>query len=184
MILHGNQRGGAKNLALHLLKDENEQVEVHELRGFVSGNLVSALNEIHAVSRGTKAKQFLFSLSLNPPPSEKVPTAVFEDAIERIEQKLGLTDQPRAIVFHEKQGRRHCHAVWSRIDTAAMKAIPLSFSKRKLMDVSVVAQFHFSLQVPRFLPASTGGPKFRLPLLAKLGASDGCDRSCSTCSAS
>ncbi len=42
MILYGNQRGGAKNLALHLLKTENEQVDVHELRGFVSGNLVSA----------------------------------------------------------------------------------------------------------------------------------------------
>lgn len=136
MILHGNQRGGAKNLALHLLKEENEHVEVHELRGFVSDNLVSALNEAYAVSRGTKARQFLFSLSLNPPPAEHVPTAVFEDAIERIEQKLGLHGQPRAIVFHEKEGRRHAHAVWSRIDTEAMKAIPLPYSKRKLMDIS------------------------------------------------
>ena len=136
MILHGNQRGGAKNLALHLLKTENEHVEIHELRGFVSNNLVSALNEIHAVSRGTKARQFLFSLSLNPPPSENVPTAAFEDAIRRIENKLGLSDQPRAIVFHEKKGRRHAHCVWSRIDMQAMKAIPLPFSKRKLMDVS------------------------------------------------
>ena len=33
MILHGNQRGGARDLALHLLKDENEHVEVHELAG-------------------------------------------------------------------------------------------------------------------------------------------------------
>ena len=57
MILHGNQRGGARDLALHLLKDENEHVEIHELRGFVSGNLISALNEAYAVSRGTKARQ-------------------------------------------------------------------------------------------------------------------------------
>ncbi len=136
MILHGNQRGGAKNLALHLLKEENEHVEVHELRGFVSENLVSALNEVYAVSRGTKARQFLFSLSLNPPPNENVPTQTFEDAIERVEKKLGLENQPRAIVFHEKEGRRHCHAVWSRIDTKSMKAVQLSFSKRKLMDIS------------------------------------------------
>ncbi|MFK7828758.1 MAG: hypothetical protein AB8B57_03155 [Congregibacter sp.] len=65
MILHGNQRGGARDLALHLLKDENDHVEVHERRGFVSDNLVSALNEAYAISKGTKAKQFLFSLSLN-----------------------------------------------------------------------------------------------------------------------
>ena len=39
MILVGNQRGGAKDLALHLLKQENEHVEVHEVRGFASQNL-------------------------------------------------------------------------------------------------------------------------------------------------
>ncbi len=110
MILHSNQRCGAKNLALHLLKEENEHVDVHELRGFTSDNLVSALNEIYAVSRGTHAKKFLFSLILNPPPTENVSTDVFEDAIWRIEQKLGRSDQPRAIIFHEKGGRRHCRA--------------------------------------------------------------------------
>ena len=136
MILHGNQRGGARNLALHLLKDENEHVDVHDLRGFVAEDLVSALEEARAIARGTKAKQFLFSLSVNPPPSENVPTAVFEDAIRRAEEKLGLTDQPRAIVFHEKEGRRHCHAVWSRIKTDTMTAVQLSHSKRKLMEVS------------------------------------------------
>ena len=67
MILVGNQRGGAKDLALHLLKQENEHVEVHEVRGFASHNLTAALNEAYAISRATRCKQFLFSLSLNPP---------------------------------------------------------------------------------------------------------------------
>lgn len=62
MILVGNQRGGAKDLALHLLKQENEHVEVHEVRGFASNNLMAALNEAHAISRATRCKQFLFSL--------------------------------------------------------------------------------------------------------------------------
>ncbi len=35
----GRQPAGAKNLALHLLKDENERVEVHEIRGFAAQNL-------------------------------------------------------------------------------------------------------------------------------------------------
>ena len=60
MILIGNQRGGAKDLAQHLLKEENDHVQVHELRGFASGNLAGALTEAYAVSRGTKCKQFLF----------------------------------------------------------------------------------------------------------------------------
>jgi hypothetical protein len=52
MILKGSQRGGAKQLAYHLLKtEENEHVEVHEVRGFMSDDLHGALKEIHAVSQ-------------------------------------------------------------------------------------------------------------------------------------
>ncbi|PXX08222.1 hypothetical protein C8R27_14514 [Nitrosomonas ureae] len=136
MILVGNQRGGAKDLALHLLKQENEHIEVHEVRGFASNNLMAALNEAHAISRATRCKQFLFSLSLNPPKNENVSTETFEQTIDRVEEKLGLADQPRAIVFHEKNGRRHCHAVWSRIKVDEMKAVQLSFPKKKLMELS------------------------------------------------
>ncbi|GKS69681.1 hypothetical protein W03_18090 [Nitrosomonas sp. PY1] len=136
MILVGNQRGGAKDLALHLLKQENEHVEVHEVRGFASNNLMAALNEARAISRATRCKQFLFSLSLNPPKNESVSTETFEQTIDRIEEKLGLNNQPRAIVFHEKNGRRHCHAVWSRIKVDEMKAVQLSFPKKKLMELS------------------------------------------------
>lgn len=136
MILVGNQRGGAKDLADHLLKQENEHVEVHELRGFIADDLHGAFTETYAISRGTKCKQFLFSLSLNPPAGENVPTAEFEAAIEQVEVKLGLGGQPRAVVFHEKEGRRHAHCVWSRIKVDDMKAVRMSHSHQKLMDVS------------------------------------------------
>ncbi|MVT55806.1 relaxase [Bradyrhizobium yuanmingense] len=53
-----------------------------------------------------------------------------------MEQTLGLTDQPRAIVIHEKDGRRHAHVVWSRIDADMMRAINLPFYKTKLMELS------------------------------------------------
>ncbi len=137
MILKGSQRGGSKQLATHLLKmHDNEHVEVHELRGFLSDDLHAALHEIYAVSRGTRAKQFLFSLSLNPPGHEHVPVEAFEAAIEDAEKSLGLEGQPRAVVFHEKHGRRHAHVVWSRIDTEQMKAINMPHFKLKLREVS------------------------------------------------
>lgn len=132
MILVGNQRGGARDLAMHLLKDDNDHVDVHELRGFVSDNLPEALSEVQAISKGTKCRQYLFSLSMSPPEVEAVGLDVFETAIEQIETRLGLDDQPRAIVFHEKEGRRHAHVVWSRIKADKMKAVQLSFSKQKL----------------------------------------------------
>ena len=136
MILKASQRGGARQLAAHLMHDENEHIDVHEVRGFMSDDLKAALQEAYAVSRGTKAKKYLFSLSLNPPANENVPTEIFEDAIKRAEQKLGLKDQPRAIVFHEKEGRRHAHCVWSRIDGEQMKAIKLPYYKKRLNSVA------------------------------------------------
>ncbi|WP_019960652.1 relaxase/mobilization nuclease domain-containing protein [Woodsholea maritima] len=151
MILHGNQRAGARDLALHLLKEENDHVQVHELRGFASDDLPGALNEAYAISRGTRCKQFLFSLSLNPPKHERVSTEVFEAAIDRTEERLGLTGQPRAIVFHEKDGRRHAHAVWSRINAEEMKAVQLSHTHHKLREVSRELYREHGWEMPRGL---------------------------------
>lgn len=140
MILEGNSRGGAKNLADHLMSHENDHITVHELRGFASENLHGALNESYAISRGTQCRQFLYSLSLNPPPDLRVSTAEFEAAIDKAEERLGLTGHPRAIVFHEKEGpggmRRHAHAVWNRINQETMTARNMSFDRDKLQDVS------------------------------------------------
>lgn len=136
MILKGNQRGGATQLAGHLLKAENEHVEVHEIRGFVADDLHGAFSEAYAISKGTKCQQFLFSLSLNPPQEESVSVEAFERAADAAEQHLGLTDQPRAIVFHEKEGRRHAHVVWSRIDAQTMTARNMAHYKTKLTALS------------------------------------------------
>lgn len=149
MNLVGNSRGGAKGCAQHFMNTrDNEHVELFELRGFMSDSLEGALNEVYAISRGTKCQQFLYSLSLNPPPDEHVSTAAFEDAIERVEKKLNLIDQPRAIVFHEKKGRRHAHCVWSRIDASEMKAIQMSFDREKLQTISRELFLHHGWKMP------------------------------------
>lgn len=137
MILKASQRGGASQLAAHLLKvEENEHVEVHEVSGFVSDNLSGALREIQAISQGTRCRQYMFSISLNPPQDESVSVEIFEKALGKIEKQMGLEGQPRVVVFHEKEGRRHAHCVWSRIKSDEMKAINLPYYKMKLQDVS------------------------------------------------
>jgi hypothetical protein len=152
MILEGAQRGGGKQLALHLLNSrDNEHVEVHEIRGFASDDIVGALKEAYAASRGTKCRQFLFSVSLNPPRQERVPVETFENAIQRIEERNNLKGQPRIVVFHEKEGRRHAHAVWSRIDAETMTARNLSHFKLKLRDVSRELYFEHGWKMPRGL---------------------------------
>jgi hypothetical protein len=137
MILKGSQRGGPAQLAAHLLNDrDNDHVTLHEVRGFVSEDLAGAMAEASAVATGTRCRQPVFSLSLNPPKDETVSIEAFEQASDRAEALLGLNGQPRAIVFHEKNGRRHAHVVWSRIDADQMKAINPPHFKNRLKTLS------------------------------------------------
>lgn len=137
MILKGSQRGGAVQLANHLMNArDNEHIDVHDINGFIADDVHGALKEMYAVSRATKATQFMFSLSLSPPEDADVSIEAFEDAIEQVAERLGLAGQPRVTLFHEKKARRHCHVVFSRIDTSEMKAINLPFFKERLQEVS------------------------------------------------
>lgn len=154
MILHGNSRAGASDLAQHLLRDdENDHVKVHQVRGFMAEDVEGAFQEIDALSRATRCKKFMFSLSLSPPKEANCTDKDFESAIDKAEKELGLTGQPRVIVFHEKgdQRDRHAHAVWSRIDGEEMKAIPLPYNKMKMRDVSRELYIQHGWDMPRGL---------------------------------
>ena len=160
MIFVGNSRANGQNLARHLMSPENEHVTVQEISGFAGDDLSSAFKEAEATARGTRCQKYLFSLSLNPPASQKVGTETFLQTISQAEERLGLQGQPRAIVFHEKGDRRHCHVVWSRIDSEEMKAIPLAFTKRKLMELSKEIYLDHGWEMPDgFVQPSLRDPK-------------------------
>lgn len=165
MILKGNQRGSGRNLAQHLLNTvENDHVEVHEIRDVAANNLLGSFLEIeatgHATPRGT-TKPF-YALSINPPANERAEIVDFERAANMVEKRLGLTDQPRAIVFHEKYGRRHAHVVWSRIDTRGEYPVSMRIShdRQKLMEVSHELFIRHGWDVPKGIANyDSGSPK-------------------------
>jgi len=137
MILKGSQRGGARALAAHLLNDrDNDFIEVAAINGFMSDTVDGAFQEIQAAGRATSCKQFMFSLSLSPPEDSTVSEQDFQIAIEAAMVRLGLSGQPHVVIYHEKNGRRHCHLVVSRIKSESMKAVNLSFFKEKLCRLS------------------------------------------------
>jgi hypothetical protein len=137
VILKGSQRGRARSLAAHLLNvEDNEHIEVHRLTGFLSDDLHGAFLEIEAISKGTKCRQPFFSVSLSPPANADVSVQSFEDAAAKVIETNGLQNQPFALVFHEKDGRRHAHLVVSRIDAETMTAINLPHFKNRLQAVS------------------------------------------------
>jgi len=157
MILKGSQRSGAGALASHLMNDrDNDHVTVLEMRGFIADDLHGALSEAQAISKATKCKQFMFSLSLNPPKDHIASEQDFLDAADRAEKALGLDGQPRAIIIHEKEGRRHAHAVWSRIDGENLKAINLPHFKRKLNALSRDLYLDHGWELPKGLQAGGG----------------------------
>lgn len=160
MIFVGNNRGNGQEMARHLMSPENEHVTVHEITGFASDTLAGAFKEVEALAKGTKCQKYLYSLSLNPPSKERVETEVFMQAISKAEKTLGLEGQARAIVFHEKDNRRHCHVVWNRIDTQQMKAIDMIYPKRKLMDVSKDLYLEHGWELPKgFIKPTWRDPK-------------------------
>jgi len=157
MILKASQRANGGDLAIHLMNSyDNERIEVAEVYGTVADDLLGAFAEFEAVAQGTKAQQYLYSLSINPP--GKLTREQYFEAIAAIEEKLGLSGQPRAVVFHAKEdkhgtAREHCHVVWSRIDVENMRAIQLSHDKRKLMDLACDLAHKFDLPLPPGLKA-------------------------------
>ncbi|KCZ63025.1 relaxase/mobilization nuclease domain-containing protein [Hyphomonas atlantica] len=154
MILHGNARGGGRELAIHLMRtDENEHVQVHDVEGFMADDVRGAFQEIEALAKGTRCQKPLFSLSLSPPKDANASSKDFEKAIAKAEDALGLSGQPRVIVFHEKGEHRdrHCHVVWSRIDAETMRAIPMPFNRLKMRDVSRELFIEHGWTVPRGL---------------------------------
>jgi hypothetical protein len=159
VILKGSQRANGADLARHLMNGfDNESIELAEVHGAVADDLSGAFAEFEAVSRGTKASEYLYSLSISPP--SPLTRAQYFEAIAAIENRLGLADQPRAVVFHVKEGREHCHVVWSRIDIENMRAIHMAHDRRKLMDLACELARKYGLDLPPGLRAWEAKQKF------------------------
>jgi hypothetical protein len=152
MILKGNQRGGGQQLAAHLLNSfDNERVEIADVRGAVAQDLSGAFSEWFAHSRATRCRKYLYSLSLNPDNTQGPLTREqYLDLISRTERSLKLIDQPRAVVFHVKEGREHCHVVWSRIDTNGdrIRSVQIAHDRLKLRAVVLAFARDHHLKLP------------------------------------
>jgi hypothetical protein len=162
MIPKGNQRAGGRQLATHLMNQyDNERVELAEIRGAVAPDLHGAFAEWRAEAGATRCKKYLYSLSLNPDHRQGPFTREhYYDFIERTEKSLGLQDQPRAVVFHSKYGREHCHVVWSRIDLDKMKAVQLSHDRQKLRTVAQEFARDHGIELPLAMQKNRGKDRF------------------------
>lgn len=161
MIPKGNQRGGGRQLATHLLNEfDNGQVEVADLRGSVAQDLHGAFHEWFAQSKATRCRKYLYSLSVNPDLAKyDLTREQYLDFIARTERSLNLVGQPRAVVFHTKNGRQHCHTVWSRINPDAGKAVHMDHDRFKLQAVAREFARDHGLPLPPGMEKGNGNRK-------------------------
>lgn len=162
MIPKGNQRGGGQQLATHLMNSyDNERVEIADVRGAVAQDLHGAFAEWGAEAKATRCRKYLYSLSINPDHRQgPFKREQYLDFIARAETKLGLSEQPRAVVFHVKHGREHCHVVWSRIDVEKLRAVQMSHDRQKLRSVAQEFARDHGITLPAGMRNDRGTKRF------------------------
>ena len=101
MIPFGSQRANGADLAIHLHNaHDNEYVELASLRGSIADDLAGAFAEWETQAHSmTKCEKYLYSLSINPDQRQgRLTREQYDDYIVRVEERLGLFGQPRAVV--------------------------------------------------------------------------------------
>ena len=123
MICKGGTRQNGGQLAEHLLKEDNERVIVIEMKDTATQDLKEALQDMQIAVKMTKGKAGLYHAQINPAIGENMDGGQWKYAVDEMERRLGLDNQPRAVVYHEKKGRPHMHVVWQRTDTEKGRVI-------------------------------------------------------------
>ncbi|MGE0565856.1 MAG: relaxase/mobilization nuclease domain-containing protein [Pseudolabrys sp.] len=147
IIINGGSGCAGGWWAQHLENDEkNERVAVVEFQGLSADNLPDAFREMEGLAAGTRAKNYFYQANINPQPGEELTPAQWREAVDTLEQNLGLSGQPRFVVEHEKEGRTHRHVIWSRIDVENSVAISDSLTAPIHERTSRELEIKFDLQ--------------------------------------
>jgi hypothetical protein len=112
--LTGFQHDSAQELATQLLNAENnKRVEILDLRGSIAQDLRGAFEEWHARSKRTKCRKYLYRLEIISYRAQGgISRAQYFGLIERVEETLGLSRQPRVVVLYaHNDGHEDCHVV-------------------------------------------------------------------------
>jgi len=152
MIPFASQRSNGQDLAVHLMNEhDNDSVSLVSLRGSVAKDLSGAFAEWEVQAHTlTNCKKYLYSLSVNPDKNQSpMSQELYLEYLDRVEEELGLSEQPRAVVRHVKEGREHYHAIYSRIDPWVGKAVQISHDKIKLMEVTRGFAADHDLELPK-----------------------------------
>jgi hypothetical protein len=127
MVIRGGTRGNGKQLSKYLVtKGDNERIAILEVDGRRNASeqyLHQTIQSMDLMSELTKSQKGFYHAQINPAYGEDKNMDWFK-AAEMLGVELGMENQRRVIVLHEKKGRTHAHVVWERYDyeTGIMKS--------------------------------------------------------------
>jgi hypothetical protein len=143
MIIKGTSRGNPKQLAAHLLRaDTNERIEILELNS-PTDDLGETFREWQTLTTATAGSKGLYHANISPDAGYAMTPEQWERAADVLADKLGLSNQPRTIVLHEKDGREHIHVVWQRTDTDTMTLVSDSWNYPAHEEASLALEKEF-----------------------------------------
>lgn len=140
MIIKAVRRGNGGRLAAYLLREhkgDRDSAHLLDLRGFTNEqNLDVALRSVELEAEHTRCQKPLYHASLRPDQGERLTEEQWQQCIEKLEHRLGLEGQPRAVVRHQHKDKEHRHVVWSLIERERDKAIHLTFDRERCTEVA------------------------------------------------
>jgi hypothetical protein len=150
MIIKTKPRANGGKLADYLLKEQkNERAELLEMRGF-RGTLKGALGrEEELAETQTRCEQPFYHVSFRAAPGEELTPEQWQYCADKLEKRLGLENNHRAIVLQTHEGEQHMHVVWSRIDPETLKAVNLYREHTRAIEVARELEHELGLQKVR-----------------------------------
>ena len=149
MILKGSRIANiahARKMARHLLKEENEVVQLWES---AADGLENNLVDFQLYTKLTRGNRGIYFVAINPREHEEITQEQWAIAVERIEKELGFTGQPRVQVYHEKDGRPHLHVGWSMVDQEKGKILDPKNDRPRLQTLGLELEKEFGHELTR-----------------------------------
>jgi hypothetical protein len=161
MVIKGHSRSNAAFFSKHLMKTEdNERVEVKEIRGLMAEDVKEAFLEMRMIAAGTGAKNYFYHVNINPREDERLTPEQWHVAVDTLEKNLGLEGHARFIVEHEKNGRTHQHVIFSRVNPDTMTTVSDSFNYRIHTETARELEQRFDL-APVVMPPPPERDRFK-----------------------
>lgn len=154
MVINGHSRSNGAFFSKHLMKaEDNERVEVKEIRGLMAQDVKEAFLEMRMIAAGTGAKNYFYHANLNPREGEHLTPEQWTIAVDTLEKNLGLEGHARFVVEHEKNGRTHQHVIFSRVNPDTMTTVSDSFNYLAHTDTARELEQLFDHEPTRVPPA-------------------------------